>query len=218
MDPSGSVRFFDAQFRRQDAAQEFLLNPFELRALPFTAGRVLELGCGLGNLCVAAAERGARVSALDASPAAIESLSRRARTLGLEIVARCADLADYVPEGSYDTVVAIGLFMFFPCDTGRRQLERALMAVRPGGMAVVNVLIEGTTFMEMFDRQRGYCLFGETDLPLAMAGWHLLDDRVEQFDAPGNTIKRFRTSIARRPYVGGSAARVEDSQPRRTAR
>lgn len=199
MDQSGSVRFFDVQFRRQDAAREFLLNPFELRALPFISGRVLELGCGLGNLCVAAAERGARVSALDASPAAIDSLSRRARALGLDIVTRCTDLSDYIPEGRYDAVVAIGLFMFFPCDTGRRQLHRALAAVRPGGTAVVNVLIEGTTFMEMFDLQRGYCLFKENDLPLALAGWHLLDERIEQFDAPGNTVKRFQTSIARRP-------------------
>jgi hypothetical protein len=26
----------------------------------------------------------------------------------------------------------------------------------------------------------------------------MLDDRIEQFDAPGGTLKRFRTSIARR--------------------
>jgi tellurite methyltransferase len=199
VDQSGSVRFFDVQFRRQDAAQDFLLNPFELRALPFITGSVLELGCGLGNLCIAAAERGARVSALDASPAAIESLSRRARALGLDIVTQCTDLTDFVLEGRYDSVVAIGLFMFFPCDIGRRQLERALAAVRPGGIAVVNVLIEGTTFMGMFDMQQGYCLFKENDLPLALTGWHLLDDRIEQFDAPGNTVKRFQTSIARRP-------------------
>ena len=30
-----SVRFFDAQFRRQAAAGEFALNPFEERALPY---------------------------------------------------------------------------------------------------------------------------------------------------------------------------------------
>ena len=204
MTGTGSVRFFDTQFRRQDEAKEFALNPFELRALPYVEGNVLELGCGLGNLSVAAAQKGARVLALDASPAAINSLSARAREHRLGIDARCTDLADYAPPGEFDSVVAIGLFMFFPCEIGRRQLARALLAVRAGGVIVVNVLIEGTTFMDMFDANSGYCLFGEAELPAVLSGWQMLDDRVDQFDAPGGTIKRFRTSIARRPAQGKS--------------
>jgi hypothetical protein len=34
---------------------------------------------------------------------------------------------------------------------------------------------------------------------LALEGWQVLDDRIELFDAPGGTVKRSRTSIARRP-------------------
>lgn len=199
MTSTGSVQFFDAQFRRQDAAKEFALNPFELRALPFIQGNVLELGCGLGNLSIAAAGNGARVLALDASPAAIRSLAVRAKELRLGIDARCTDLADFTPPGEFDSVVAIGLFMFFPCEVARRQFARARAALRAGGILVVNVLIEGTTFMDMFDAERGYCLFSEGELPTALIGWQILDDRVEQFDAPGGTIKRFRTLIARRP-------------------
>jgi len=199
---TGSVRFFDAQLRRQDAAGEFALNPFEARALPFICGRVLDLGCGLGNLAIAAATSGAQVTALDASPTAIQSLTARARVLKLDIVTRCADLSDYAPEGEFDAVVAIGLFMFFPRGVARRQLGRALSAVRPGGTAIIKVLIEGTTFMEMFDLERGYCLFAEDELPLALKRWQVLDDRIELFDAPGGTAKRFRTSIARRPSSG----------------
>ena len=199
MTSTGSVRFFDTQFRRQEAAKEFALNPFEKRALPFVGGSVLDLGCGLGNLAIAAASKGARELALDGSSAGTESLAARAEDLQLEIVTRCADLSDYVPEAQYDSVVAIGLFMFFPCDAARRQLKRALAAVRPGGTVVVNVLIEGTTYMDMFDAESGYCLLGENELPLALKGWEMLDDRVEQFDAPAGTVKRFRTSIARRP-------------------
>lgn len=194
-----SVQFFDAQFRRQAAAKEFALNPFEARALPFVSGSVLDLGCGLGNLAIAAATTGARVLALDASPAGIMSLDSRAHDLQLKIVTRCVDLGNYAPEGQYDCVVAIGLFMFFPCDAARRQLKRALEAVRPGGTIVLNVLIEGTSYLEMFDAESGYCLLGEDELPRALKGWEMLDDRVENFDAPGGAVKRFRTSIARRP-------------------
>lgn len=69
----------------------------------------------------------------------------------------------------------------------------------------MNALIEGTTFMDMFDTARGYCLFEEAELPNALDGWHMLDDRVEQFGAPGGTLKRFRTSIARRPASPGKS-------------
>ena len=193
------MRFFDEQFKRQAAAGEFELNPFEARALPYVRGDVLELGCGLGNLAAAAACHGARVTALDGSSAAIESLSARAKDQRLEISAGIADLAEYAPQRDYDCVVAIGLFMFFPCAVARRQLMRALAAVRPNGIAVVNVLIAGTTYMAMFGEQGGYCLFGENELPALLDGWQMLDDRIETFDAPGGTIKRFRTCIARRP-------------------
>ena len=40
MDPNASVRFFDAQVRRQIAAQECRLNPFEAAALPQLRGAV----------------------------------------------------------------------------------------------------------------------------------------------------------------------------------
>jgi len=193
-----SVSFFDAQFRRQAESAQFELNPFERRTLPFLGGSVLELGCGLGNLSVAAAQQGARVLALDASQSAIDSLSSRAASLKLAVTAQRAELDDYVPQGEFDCVVAIGLLMFFPPQAARRQLARALAAVRRGGLAAINVLVEGTTCMEMFDAERGYCLFREDELALALEGWRMLDDRVEEFEGSRGTVKRFRTSIARR--------------------
>lgn len=192
-----SIEFFDAQFRRQIAAGELALNPFEQRALPHLRGTLLDLGCGLGNLAVAAARQGAQVVALDASAAAIGFLAERARKNGLQIDARCADLAAYAPQGRYDCVVCIGVLMFLPCETAHALLARAMAAVAPGGTMVLNVLIQGTTYLEMFD-PRGFCLFAAREIADAFTGWHDLDDRIEDFPAPGGLIKRFRTLIATR--------------------
>lgn len=192
-----SVEFFEGQFQRQARAAEYLLNPFESAVLPHLKGDVLDLGCGLGNLSVAAARAGCRVTARDASPAAIADLARRARQDALAIEAQVADLQGFAPSASYDCVVAIGLLMFLPCAHARALLERAQGAVRPGGLAAINVLIEGTTYLDMFD-PAGYCLFGRDELAERFRGWTVVSSRHEDFPAPGGALKRFHTLIARR--------------------
>lgn len=197
--PTGSVRFFDAQFRRQREGGDFALNPFEATTLPHLHGQVLDAGCGLGNLAVEAAERGCSVLALDASPAAIEHLNTLAAARALPIRAECTDLREYEPPpAAFDAVVAIGLLMFFDCATARRQLARLQAAVRPGGVAAINVLVEGTTFLDLFGGD-ACCLFGRDELARAFAGWQMLEQRADTFDAPGGRVKCFATVLARAP-------------------
>ena len=81
MVPTTSVRRFDEQFARQVREGDLRLNPFEAAALPYLSGRVLDYGCGLGNLAVAAARRGCTVVALDASAEAVGHLRRAAAEL-----------------------------------------------------------------------------------------------------------------------------------------
>lgn len=198
MTTSASVTFFDRQFQKQVENHEFRLNPFELATLPHLRGRVLDFGCGLGNLAMAAAERGCSVQALDASPAAIDSLRRRAAAARLPVEAIEADLRDYTIDGDFDCVVSIGLLMFFDCATAARVLSMLQERVKPGGIAAINTLIEGTSYLDMF-APGNYCLLPRDELGQRFAGWHILHSEFRDFEAPGQTVKSFCTIIARKP-------------------
>ena len=193
-----SIQFFDVQFRKQLAQQDLSMNPFEQAILPFVRGDMLDLGCGLGNLSIAAARRGHTVFALDGCDSAVAALKQQAQHLGLPIRAMAADLSDAVIEGQFDTVACVGLLMFFSPAQAYGWLERIRALTRPGGIAAVNVLIEGTTYLDMFD-PAAYTLFGQHALDDAFSDWQVLHSALDQFAAPGDTQKRFATVIARRP-------------------
>ena len=116
----------------------------------------------------------------------------------LQIRAAEADLRTYEVREDFDTVVCIGLLMFFDCPTAFHQLAALQAHVRPGGTLVVNVLTEGTTFMDMFAPE-GHCLFKPGALREHLSGWEMLSYVQQEFAAPRDTVKVFETAIARKP-------------------
>lgn len=204
MASDASIRFFDTQFQRQVRDADLALNPFEQQALPYLSGDVLDFGCGLGNLALAAARRGCNVLALDASPTAIGHLRSTAQSQSLAIRAEEADLRSYKVAGDYDSVVSIGLLMFFDCPTAFAQLQALQAHVRPGGVAVINVLVEGTSYMEMFD-PAAHCLFARDELRRRFEGWEILGSEQQDFPAPQGQVKAFVTLVARKPAAAALA-------------
>ena len=202
MATDASIRFFDTQFQRQVREAQLQLNPFEQQVLPFLRGDVLDYGCGLGNLAVAAARQGCSVLALDGSSTAIAHLRGVAEAEALPIRAQQADLRAYEVAEDFDAVVSIGLLMFLDCATALRQLRDLQAHVRPGGIAAITVLVEGTTYLDMFD-PAGYCLFARDELQRHFAGWEILLSGHQDFPAPEGKVKAFDTLVARKPPATG---------------
>ena len=197
MNGNKTISFFDTQFERQVREGDFALNPFERLALPYLYGKILDLGCGLGNLSIKAARRGCAVLALDASPNAIARIKRVASTEKLSITAEQVDFDSYAIADTFNTVVAIGLFMFFPKERAIELLGDAQAHVLPGGAIIVNVLVGGTTYLDMFEPGH-YYLFSESELREHFRDWEVLEFRRDSFPAPGQTVKEFVTVVARK--------------------
>ena len=193
-----SVEFFETQFQRQVRDQEYALNPFETLALDYLMGSVLDFGSGLGNLSLEAGRRGHRVMAVDASPTAVARINTDAHREGLPVQAIQADIERWTIDALYDTIVVIGLLMFFRHETALRLLTAVQEHVKPGGRAIVNVLMEGTTYLGMFDPDN-YCLFRRNELAERFDGWSILESRYQTFPAPEGTRKDFSTIIAKKP-------------------
>jgi tellurite methyltransferase len=155
------------------------------------------MGCGLGNLSIEAARRGCSALALDASPTAIARINRTAAAEGLSILAEQVDFETYALSDRFDTVVAIGLFMFFARPRALELLADAPAHTMQGGIAVVNVLIEGTTYLDMFEPGH-YYLFRENELHDRFKGWEILESRRDSFPAPTDTTKEFITIVAKK--------------------
>ena len=193
-----SVGFFDRQFQQQVKEGSFALNPFEVLALDYLEGDVLELGAGLGNLSLAAARRGHDVVAVEMSPTAITRIRKDAASDDLSVEVIHANLADWEADRDFDTVVAIGLLMFFQEEGAIRMLETMRRHVRPGGRLILNVLIEGTTFLDMFEGDY-YHLFAQGELEGLLSDWEPLLSQRDSFEATGDSAKEFLTLVYRRP-------------------
>lgn len=111
-----------------------------------TPDAAIDLACGSGRNALYLAENGWTVTAVDASPSAIDKLKQRARERGLEVIAQVADLtaADFaLPNAAFDLIV-IAYYL------QRDLFPKLKPALRPGGvvLAIVHILEQGEQMTE----------------------------------------------------------------------
>jgi ubiquinone/menaquinone biosynthesis C-methylase UbiE len=99
--------------------------------------RVLYPGAGRGSEALLAAQRGARVTALDASPAMLSRLGRGLERAGTRAELLCGDCREHQPLDRYDVVAANFFLNLFSPHEMRRTLARLVSMVRPGGRVMI---------------------------------------------------------------------------------
>jgi SAM-dependent methyltransferase len=124
------AQYFVAPFARWD-------DPVERRAMRFVRGRVLDVGCGAGRVCLHLQERGLEVVGIDSSHGAVECCRQRgvrdARALALDAVDGTL--------GSFDTFVFLGqnLGMLGSRPRARRLLRRLAGLATDRGRIVAEI-------------------------------------------------------------------------------
>jgi 2-polyprenyl-3-methyl-5-hydroxy-6-metoxy-1,4-benzoquinol methylase len=166
--------------------------------------RVLDAGCGSGQWAIAFAERGARVTGIDLSPAMIRLADDQASARGLDIEWRTGDvtrLAD--PLAVFDAIHARVLLQFVPdVPSALRELRRVL---RPGGRLLASVPgalspIYRASWMRHLpggNPGNNYLLPWELENLLLEYGWRVIDGWGEWGDDLNGTVNDAAASLRR---------------------
>ena len=106
-----------------------------LGAVAQVGGRLVDLGCGGGQLCVHAANLGWCAVGVDSAPGMIDEARAESEGLDVEWIVASYDESG-LPDGEFDAVTAMGLLEYLPDDDGL--FAEAARLLRPGGRFAVS--------------------------------------------------------------------------------
>lgn len=135
-----ALGYSDDEFRRLERQGSYYRDLTEdvlVRAWIGPGMRVLDLGCGVGDVTLIAAglvKSGGEVVGVDRSPEALATAARRAEEAGADGIVRfvTADLETYAPVPGFDAVIGRFILMYMPDPAAT--LRRCAACLRPGGV------------------------------------------------------------------------------------
>src|ERR1700735_159925 len=165
--PSGGVPFdFDALYRGESPSEgvpAMATPPWDTKAPKenviawqeggWVHGRVLDIGCGLGDNAVYLAQQGFNVTGLDLSPTALITAERRSKDAGVTVKFAVTDstkLEGYTD--AFDTVVDSGMFHCLADDAKRSYAAAAHRATKPGATLLLSCFSDANPSDEEWPR------------------------------------------------------------------
>jgi SAM-dependent methyltransferase len=124
--------------------------------------RVLDSACGDGNVALAAARRGAVVTAVDFAPAALERARSRARAEGLEVEWLEGDAHD-LPAGDAWFDRSLSAFGVTWADDSHTAIDELLRVTRPEGTVAIATWSRGGFFGGLLTLAFEHRLLGAAD-------------------------------------------------------
>ncbi len=129
--------FFASQLEdRADAETDLIWQLLDLRP----GMEVLDLACGHGRIASRLAQRGCRVTGLDATPLFLERARRDAAARGVTVDYVHGDMRELPWRDRFDRIIVWFTAFGYFSDAGNRQvLAQAAAALRPGGRLAVEM-------------------------------------------------------------------------------
>ena len=127
--------------RLGDARSDADVDLIERLGPPTAGAEILDLACGHGRIANRLAQRGCRVTGVDAVASFLDRAREDADTRGVAVDYVLADMRDLPWTGRFDAVVCwFTAFGYFDDSDNRRVLREMARVLRPGGTLLLDVV------------------------------------------------------------------------------